>query len=278
METKKTPKNPKNFYCKNCDFISSNKKDYMRHLSTDKHKWKHLETEKTPKIENLCSKCGKSYKTRSGLWKHSKICTVKKNKSSHKSDASFVNKVLEDNKELHNIMLHQQEQIDKLIPKVGDTYNNQLNINIFLNEDCKDALNIQDFVKSLRIEISDLANTKNNNLEQGISDIFSKALSDMNIHKRPIHCTDIKRKTLYVKDNETWNKENNNDTVIKAINEVATLQCKSIDKWTQEHPNWNNDEKLQQEYLELVESTTGQLDEKQTNKVIKNIADKTHIN
>ena len=278
METKKTPKNPKKFSCIKCDFISSNKKDYMRHLSTDKHKWKHLETQKTPKNENICSKCGKSYKSRSGLWKHYKICLGKNEETSVKSEDSFVKRVLEDNQKLHNIMIHQQEQIDQLIPKVGDTYNNQLNINIFLNEQCKDALNIQDFVSSLKIEIDDLANTRNNSLEQGISDIFSKALSDMNIYNRPIHCTDIKRRTLYVKDNETWNKEDNHETVIKAINDIATLQCKSIDKWVQEHPNWNTDEKLQQEYLELVESTTTQLDEKQTNKVLKNIADKTHLN
>jgi hypothetical protein len=277
METKKNPKNPKHFCCKNCDFITSNKKDYTRHLSTDKHKWKHLETPKNPKqSQHLCSGCGKFYKTRSGLWKHYKLCTKNQNNINQPIDP-FTTKVLENTKELHNIMLHQQEQIDQLIPKLGDTYNNQLNINIFLNEQCKDALNIQEFVNSLQIEIDDLSNTKNNSLEQGITDIFSKALNDLTIYKRPIHCTDIKRRILYVKDNETWNKENNNETVKKAINDIVSLQCKSIYKWAQEHPNWNNDETLQQEYLELVETTTSQLDERQTNKVIKNIADTTHI-
>lgn len=280
LETNNPSKLKNPFYCKNCDFISSNKKDYIRHLSTNKHKWTQLDMSKSS--HPLCCDCGKSYKTRSGLWKHYKSCMNNPDNQANSSpdqDSYSSDKftTLKETKELHNIMLHQQEQIDQLIPKSGNVYNNQLNINVFLNEQCKDALNIQEFVNSLQIEIEDLSNTKNNSLEQGITDIFSKALNELTIYKRPIHCTDIKRKILYVKDNESWNKENNNDTVKKAINDIVSLQCKSIDKWIQEHPNWSDDETLQQEYLELAKTITSQLDDKQTNKVIKNIADTTHI-
>ena len=292
---KKVLKSTKNlWYCVKCDYTCSNQSNYNKHLNTRKHKME-LSGEKTT-TEFLCSLCGKIYKTQSGLWKHEKKCELEKkivkNDEGDNMKDIFV-KLINQNKELQSTLVDQQNQlqeqqenyqkkIGELIPMLGSNNqynsNNKFNINVFLNEQCKDALNINDFIESLQIQIQDLENTKELGLAQSISNIFIKGLNELDVYKRPIHCSDTKRDILYIKDDK-WEKHLEKDKIKEKINDLANKQRVSINQWTDAHPNWMDDEKLKDEYVKLVNQLMQPLEEidKDQNKIIKNISKITYL-
>jgi len=250
-----------------------------------------------------CKTCGKTYKFRSGLSKHKKTCKSFENeifneeeKKENGSLKSMFSTLMNENKELCKTLLEQQsqhqkqmknqqelyhKQIDELIPKIGDTItnNNRFNMNVFLNERCKDAINITEFIESLQIQLQDLENTKDKGLVQSISNIFIKGLSELDIHKRPIHCSDIKRDILYIKDEEKWEKDQQKDKIKQSINDIANKQRTEIKQWTDAHPNWMEDEKLKDEYVKLVNHLMEPVEdtEKEQNKIIKKVSAATII-
>jgi len=186
-----------------------------------------------------------------------------------------------DYKEMFMEMMKQnhklQQQMIELIPQVkGNTTNNTMNnfnINLFLNEQCKDALNIMDFVNSLTIELADLERTGTHGFADGISNIFVKAIQNLDITKRPIHCTDLKREVLYVKDNETWDKDSEDKQKIKgAIHTLKQNNIRKIGEWVQENPEsqeMNNPKNDM--YMNMLHENTGNQD-KSIPKIIKNVA------
>ena len=125
-------------------------------------------------------------------------------------------------------------------------------MNVFLNERCKDAINITEFIESLQIQLQDLENTKELGLVQSISNIFIKGLTELDVYKRPIHCSDVKRDILYIKDEEKWEKDQQKDKIKQGINDIANKQRIAINQWTEAHPNWMENEKLKDEYVKLV--------------------------
>ncbi len=178
--------------------------------------------------------------------------------------------ILLENKEMRNI-------VKDLIPKVGSnntTNYNQFNINVFLNEQCKDALNLTEFVNTLQLSSADLDITRENGYAKGIANIFLKGLRDLDVEKRPIHCSDIKREVLYVKDDDTWEKEAREKPKIKkAIATVAKKQINAIKDWESKHPGWQNSDKGQQQYCEMVREVTSCAGSDETeNKIIRTIA------
>jgi hypothetical protein len=244
MERIKTSKNIKQFECSFCDFKCSKKGDYNRHLSTSKHKRNTNGTEKTSKnITPYTCSCGKTYKVASGLWKHKKNCSFiyKSNEKTivkyNDNDNSNILDVISQNKELMNLLLLQQQEtkelidqnkimqntIQDIVPKIGsnNTVNNNFNLNVFLNEDCKDALNFSEFIDTMKISFEDLENQSQIGYINGISKLFIENLQELGTHKRPIHCTDKKRKTLYIKENNEWDKEGSQDSLKKGIQEVT---------------------------------------------------------
>jgi len=201
MRTKKT----QIFNCELCSLITCNKKDYEKHLITSKHLMNlDLDPLKTKCLIHRCKNCGKNYKSRSGLWSHLKKCSLNEpfNIENSTSIIDLFKLQINENKELHNIIIEQNKQLIELSNKknyttnVNTNYNNKFNLNLFLNEQCKDAINIMDFVNSLKLNLTDLINTAKSGYVEGISKIFVKGLKELDIYKRPVHCSDLKREIL----------------------------------------------------------------------------------
>ena len=291
LETKKkSEKSPKKFYCEKCNYSCNKPSDFNRHLLTRKHNLETNGKKNSPKIakKNECV-CGKVFSSNSGLWKHKKKCNfeeknIKKEKekeinldiiSDEKEDITYkkmLMEVMEENKEM-------RKTIQGMIPKIGGDVNshntNNVNINVFLNEQCKDALNIMDFVKSLQLQLQDLENTGKLGFVEGTSKIFINGLKELEITKRPIHCSNIQTETLYVKDNDTWEKDNDNKDKMKmAIDEVSRANLRQLPKWITQDKSFLEDE----EYMKVISNIMTELDEKgDKDKIINNIAKETII-
>ena len=299
----KTPsKNAKIFECKSCDFSSSKESEYIRHIATGKHKrLTNIENDNKNTKIFTCDLCSKHYFSRVGLWKHEKVCI--KNNNIILSDIDIaanvsnidkeINQVItkdmfmeliNDNKEMIKIIKDQHEQIKSMIPKMGNTINNttnnnNFNLNVFLNEQCKDAININEFIKSLKITLEDLYFTRKNGIAQGISNLMINGLKELDVYKRPIHCTDLKRDIVYIKEHDKWEKDDNNKIMKKTIEKVANKQRNKISDWVDLHPYWIEDEKLQYEYLTILNKITEPIDcdDKIEKKIIRNIAREVQI-
>ena len=297
-------KSPNFFCCNNCDYITSNKKDYNKHLMTRKHEntTKYNENAiKIPKKEKIYEcECGKTYPYRSSLYNHKKRCCFVDNKNAiinKPEDIDYKDmflRMIKENKQLQNILVTQQNQINELIPKVGNqiigdnnTINNKhkFNINIFLNEQCKDALTMNEFIDKIKITMNDLMITKNKGLSEGVSNIFIENMNKLSVRERPMHCTDMKRETVYIKCDNTiyngssnWEKDDENIKLKEALNKVSRVQQKNLDKWTEEHPNWKNNSDEQEEYMQLVKNCTDDLHEnKREDKAIRKVCNQVYL-
>jgi hypothetical protein len=303
METKNMQKYENNFYCKKCDYKCCKKTLWNQHILTQKHNRQHLETNGNKKYankNNQCENCGKFYQDRSGLWKHKKKCLDKKNIINNTKDNAIDNNLKEENNNLKDLIkeimngyskdieikkemmgqLKEQNQIiQDLIPKLGNNNNNKFNINVFLNEQCKDAINMSDFINSLNVQTQDLVYTQKNGLIEGISTVFLNGLKQLDIFQRPIHCTDVKREILYIKENNTWEKEQSKDKIRNAINDVAYKQRDAIKKWEFNNPSWQQTDNGKDEYIDLVKTVMEDIDKNSysENKIIKSIIKETII-
>ena len=303
METKKSLKKSLVFVCNVCDYNTSKKSDFDKHLSTRKHDgmvtMETMETKKSQKVaqHNMCNKCKKVYNTRSGLWKHMKTCDYTTNVSVLSSERckneepivkidnlynipnkdELLLKLIKDNDEMMKIIKGQQEQINSIIPKIGNTTNNNttnnFNLNVFLNEQCKDALNISDFIDSLKITLEDLLFSKSNGISRGITDVMIKGLKELDIHKRPIHCTDIKRDIMYIKDEDKWSKDDNHDMMKNTIVKIADKERTALQQWAIDNPDWMETERKQIEYLTMMRSICEPIENYNNyeKKIIKNL-------
>ena len=188
-------------------------------------------------------------------------------------------KLIKDNDEMMKIIKGQQEQINSIIPKIGNTtnnnttMNNNFNLNVFLNEQCKDALNISDFIDSLKITLEDLLFSKTNGISRGITDVMIKGLKELDIHKRPIHCTDIKRDTMYIKDEDKWQKDENHDMMKNTIVKIADKERTALQQWAIDNPDWMETERKQIEYLTMMRSICEPIENYNNyeRKIIKNL-------
>jgi len=302
MLKKMPPKTSKIFECKSCDFVCSKQSNYDKHISTDKHKrLTNIENDNKNAKIFTCDLCSKHYFSRVGLWKHEKVCIKNNNIILSDTDIAAnvsnidkeINQVItkdmfmeliNDNKEMIKIIKDQHEQIKSMIPKMGNTINNttnnnNFNLNVFLNEQCKDAININEFIKSLKITLEDLYFTRKNGIAQGISNLMINGLKELDVYKRPIHCTDLKRDIVYIKEHDKWDKDDNNKIMKKTIEKVANKQRNKISDWVDLHPYWIEDEKLQYEYLTILNKITEPIDcdDKIEKKIIRNIAREVQI-
>ena len=283
------------YYCEKCDYKCSRLFLWKQHLMTRKHQMEtngtplHPPTLPTKNSKNVCYICGKSYKYRSGLWKHNQKCKqteiiVADTSSSGENDLkSLIYEMVkglqhdaEIKKEMMQQLKEQQLIIKEMVPKIGNT---QLNINVFLNDRCRDAINMTDFIDSLNIQMPDLLYTRENGLAQGITSVFVNHLRQLDTFKRPIHCTDTKRETLYIKNNDSWEQDNDNTGLRIAINDIAIKHRKAISEWERDHPNWSSSEKGKEDYVLLVKSVMEDAKNSTSeNIIIKNIAKETIIN
>jgi hypothetical protein len=193
-------------------------------------------------------------------------------------------------KEQQEQIKEQQEQIITIIPKIGNTTNNttnnnnnttnnNFNLNVFLNEKCKDALNMSDFIDSLKITLEDLLFSKTNGITRGITDVMIKRLKELDIYRRPIHCTDIKRDIMYIKDEDTWQKDQNHDMIKNTIVKIADKERTALQQWAIDNPDWIETEKKQIEYLTMMRSICEPIENYNNyeRKIIKNIGKEIQI-
>ena len=299
-ETYFSKKNEVNFYCSKCDFKCSYLSDWKRHEETRKHSVSHNGNKmeiKTSKIQKFyeCN-CGKKYTSNSGLWKHKKNCkpeicdetftTMDQLPKDFKITPQMFYDLLKQNNELQKSLIAiAKEKGPTNITNCGNNNNNKtFNLQIYLNETCKDALNISDFVNQIQLTINDLEETGKLGYAEGISRVFLKNLNGMDSTSRPIHCSDSKREILYIKDDDEWHKEEENKPILtKAIKQVANKNIKQITEWQKLHPEYNNPESKQNDkYMQIVlnsmSGSTKEEAEKNYEKIIKNVVKETVIN
>ena len=277
-ETNFTPKTPKIFSCIKCDFKCCNKKDYERHLLTRKHKMKQNETNFTPKNPTtICDICNIEFNSRTTLWRHKKKCNNKESIDmaymTEKIDASLVMELIKQNKEL------QQQLVFNNTITNNTTNNNQFNINMFLNETCKNAMNLSDFIERIEISHDDLENNAQLGFVNGMTKILMDNLKLLTIHERPIHCTDVKRETLYVKDEDVWDKKHSNEKLENAIQEVSRKSLKSLIDWKKTNPDYDDlDSEFSKKSIYMQQHSSG-LCQKESfyPKIIHNLAKENSI-
>ena len=273
MVTPKCQKVPIFFNCKSCDYRTSHKSHYVKHLTTDKHTC-NTNVNITDNEQYSCGICGNKYKYPSGLSRHYSKCT---NNVVNKDIVLQILKqnaeIIKENAELKNVMIN---VLNKCNHNTTTNHNKTFNLNFFLNDTCKDAMNLGDFVHNIQLQLSDLEKMGENGYVNGLTDIILKNLKDMAINIRPIHCMDIKREVIYVKDADKWDKEDNgNPKVRKAIKYIAHKNSKQLIEYKLMNPNYNNSSsKVSDTYNKLlIESMGGNGDNdlEKENKIIKNI-------
>ena len=279
-----TPKIPKKFSCINCSFYTSNKKDFNKHCDTQKHinnqNIEYLE-QINPKYPFVCKNCNKEYKARNSLWYHQQKCTEKNNETNHvivkKEDTinllinehtDFKNIIIDlvkSNTDLQKQTLEMQQQMLEVCKNgnggVNNSYNNNktFNMQVFLNEKCKDAMNLTDFVNSMMLQFSDLEELGELGYVEGISRQMVRKLNEMDVYKRPIHCSDLKRETMYVRDDDVWEKETElYDKLRKAIKYITKKNGDLMIPWRDAHPQCMNlQHPLNDTYLGIMNQAMG---------------------
>ena len=283
---KKTPKNAQIFLCEICDFECCNKKDFNRHLSTRKHEILTNPNKNTPKnpTSYFCD-CGKFYKHRSTLSSHKKQCTLNVVDSDYKIIMTNALKQMNiQQNELIDELKKKDEIMLEMVSKMGNTTNNttnnnQFNINMFLNETCKNAMNLSDFIERIEISHDDLENNAQLGFVNGMTKILMDNLKLLTIHERPIHCTDVKRETLYVKDEDVWDKKHSNEKLENAIQEVSRKSLKSLIDWKKTNPDYDDlDSEFSKKSIYMQQHSSG-LCQKETfyPKIIHNLAKENSI-
>ena len=290
------------FYCKFCDYKTCKKSSFDNHNDSKRHKYNTLTTNDNdfkPKICYSCKRCNKHYNDRAGLWRHNKKCNYEKDPAATNNIISLnpppdeptlkemFMKVVEQNQA---ILLENQEMrklLQETIPKIGNTTNttnnNNFNLQFFLNEQCKDALNIMEFINQLKLNTTDLDMVGRVGYSEGISKLFIRGLKELDVFKRPVYCSDLKRETLYVKDKDSWEKDSDEKNKMKtAIKYIAAKNFKQINEWREKNPESDDyDSKKHMDYHQIVIHSMGgatkEEDENNYNKIIRNVAKESVI-
>ena len=298
------PKKCLKYFCEFCNYETSKKSSYDGHMLTSKHNKSITNKKKSNWFE--CGYCLKIYKDNSGLWRHKKKCNAEINTTTTQNIISsvddlhnenkqqqLINYLMKENTEFKQLMMEQNKQMFELANKIGNNTiinnnthnntNNSFNLNFFLNETCKNAMNINDFIKQLPVGIETLEEIGRTGFTEGISKIFINGLKQIKANDRPLHCTDYKRETLYIKDNDQWIKDNDDKTELtKAIKQITNRNIDQIFEWQKLHPEYTDPESKQNDiYLHIVLNSMPGSTTEETNKnyekIVKNIIKKTIV-
>ena len=277
---------PNLIYCKTCDYSTSRKSQFDRHILTDKHKI--LQNPTQSYIEKTWNcKCGKIYKHSSTFYAHRKNCNYQENVTSKNNDSDDDFELTD--KEIIKELLKQTSKLIKVVENgthnTTNSHNNNktFNLSVFLNETCKDAMNISDFVSSIKLNLEDLEHTGRQGYLQGITNIVLKNLNNVEHHMRPLHCSDLKREVLYIKENNEWTKESEEKPILtKAIKTIANENIKQIKTWRDKYPDCSDvDSKKNNLYLKIVSNSmnglTKEEGDKNINKIISNVVKEVTI-
>jgi len=307
-DTKKAQKNARIFECSMCDFKCSKKCDWERHIIRPKH-IKHasmIQNDTKSHIKNaehineyVCE-CGNIYKHHSGLWRHKNNGKCDYTNSTNETHSlagveitqkneinelkEFMKYLMKENSEMKNLVLEQQNMMMKVIENgttnnshnTTNSHNKAFNLQFFLNETCKDAMNIMDFVESIQLQLSDLENVGELGYVEGISNIIVKNLKELDVTQRPVHCTDKKRETIYIKDENKWEKDDEKSKIRKLIKRVASKNQRLLLKFKELHPDCiKYHSKYSDQYNKLIVESmggSGNNDLEKEDKIIRNIA------
>ena len=296
----------KNYYCENCDYTCCKKYNWEKHLLTSKHNMEIIGNsteidEWQKRLSYQCNICKKQFKTNAGLWKHNKKCLPEPSNqvisNNEPSDKQLILQILKQNSELikeNSELRKEQTDIKELILEIvkngthnttnnttnthTNSHNKAFNLNFFLNETCKNAMNITDFVDSIKLQLSDLMEVGELGYVDGISKIIVKNLNSLDETVRPVHCTDKKRETMYIKDEGQWMKEDENKSRLKkAIIRVSNKNIKLLPQFREKYPEYKNaSSKISDKYDKLVIEVM-ETDDDKKDKIIKNISKVTTI-
>jgi len=311
----KSPDHKNNYKCNVCDIITSNKKDYKKHLMTKKH-GKMLQMlqssifcpflgQKSPDVNKSQCVCGKKYTHMSSLFRHRKTCEISQQENQSETASTIeitdsiktqlnnvtpmsgINnqelmiKILRDNQEFKELLIEQNEKMIELVKEgkvINNTTNikNKFNMNIFLNEKCANAINIMDFINQLQLQLTDLEDIGQLGYVDGISKIFIRELKELDVTQRPIHCSDLKREVMYIKDNNEWEKDEERSKMKKVIQHISHKNMKQLKEWKEKNPEFmDSTSKKNEQFMKILNKACGannEEDEKFYNKIIKNVA------
>ena len=284
----KMPEKCLRFICESCDFKCSKKSNYKKHLSTSKHQILTNPNNLMPKNADIgfsCNNCKKIYKHASTLSNHKKVCIVTAQEINQtiidasanevKSLTNIVLELVKSNNEIQKQMLNMCEKIQPNTinsNNVNTTNNKIFNLQFFLNEECKDAMNMSEFINSIQLKISDLENIGKNGYVEGMSNIIIKHLNNTDVNKRPIHCSDAKRETLYIKEENKWEKDTlETKQMFKAVRGVDKKNCQLLTKWKETYPKCMDSKSHQSDDYMKVVSKVMDSDAENVNKVIKKV-------
>jgi hypothetical protein len=250
------------FVCEKCDYTCKQKWMWSRHITTTKHQntYKHTDTDlQKSSGKSYACKCGNEYSHRQSLYNHRKKCKCSSENDTiqaqdKQAESEIIFQLIKQNQEFKELLIEQNtkmcETFTEAIKHTNNTTNNNNHINshnktfnlqVFLNEDCKDAMNITDFVNSINLQLSDLEHVGEVGYVEGISNIIIKNLKALDVTKRPVHCTDPKRETIYIKDGGVWEKdEDDNKKLRKMIKSVAFRNSKNTRLFKEKYPDCNN--------------------------------------
>ena len=297
------PKSSNIFVCEKCDYTTSRHSQWVRHISTSKHKKQQMQqvsnifsVQKVPKSsKNLDCECGKKYNDRTGLWRHKKQCIFVKESHDNlvketedlkqeflsMSSSELVIQLLKQNNELHQQLIDMSKEKSTIYNTIN---NNKVNIHMYLNEQCKDALNMSEFVDSIKLQLSDLENTGRVGFVKGVSQIFTRELNNIDECRRPIHCTNLRNEIFYIKEDNQWTKDNeNNEKFTSAIKQIAHKNFKQLPLWTANHPDYlDPSSKTNDTYnhmlCNIISGGTSEENKVNYSKIVKNVAKNIVLN
>jgi len=275
------------YFCKNCNYGTRKKSNINAHNSSMKHKKNNLDSG-SANMDFTCDSCNKIYKDNSGLWRHKQKGNCNSNSNNNNISSDVILAIIKQNQEFKELLVEQNNSLINMSKSTNITNNctinnsKTFNLNFFLNETCKDAMNIMDFVDSLQIQLSDLESIGELGFVNGLSKLIIKGLNSLEENERPVHCSDLKRETMYVKDEDKWEKEDDHNTKMKkALRHVARKNTKMIPEWKAKHPDCRySTSHLSDTYNHIILESmggSGDNDDEKANKIIKNISKEVAI-
>ncbi len=305
----KIAKNRHEYICEKCNYICFKESDFNKHCLTRKHQHRTFRTDLEQKVAKnrqtmFTCECGKEYAARNSLWYHKRKCiytnldmlpqqetqtSVVLPSSSDSESKELINALLQDNREMRSLLTElakgnngQSTTNSHNNTTHTNSHNKTFNLQFFLNETCKDAMNITDFVNSLKLTLQDLEKVGELGYAEGISRVFVKGLNDLDVTKRPIHCSDLKREVLHIKDEDKWEKDDNKEKLTKAIKDVSTKNLMLMSDWQKENPGCTEyNHGKNDTYLKIMSNSVGPLDEqgekKDINRIMRIVAKNTII-
>ena len=266
--------------CQECDYSTSKKSDYAKHLLTPKHLDRTAQNHTVrPKPVYACDECGKTYQAKSGLWYHKNKCHHHETQITENHPDEVDIEAGNIKKELDDIKLMLKQLMNKKTTQeitVNNTINQKMSINVYLNDYCGEAINLGEFVEKIQLSLHHLWLTKEQGYTKAISNILIQNLAQLDDNKRPFHCSDVKRQHFYVRYNNKWNRDNG-EKITHAVDKVATKHILKLKEWEAEHPDWATDDKLNHEYMIMLQNilggTTDEEQEKNKKDVVKLVSE-----